>query len=93
MVRVALAVLLARAPRLWLLDEPHAGLDVDGRELVDELITEARDAGVTIIVASHDLDRLGPLAGRVVEVVGGRIDPTGLDSINATKAKGGFHVA
>jgi heme ABC exporter ATP-binding subunit CcmA len=86
--RCALAVLLARAPRLWLLDEPHAGLDVEGRDLVDELITEARAAGVTIIVASHDLDRVTPLAGRVVEVVGGRLDVGAV-----AKAEGGSHVA
>jgi heme ABC exporter ATP-binding subunit CcmA len=91
--RCALAVLLARAPRLWLLDEPHAGLDVDGRELVDELITEARDAGVTIIVASHDLDRVAPLAGRVVEVVGGRLDPVAVASTNVVKVEDGSHVA
>ena len=32
--RVALAVLVARRPELWLLDEPHAGLDQAGRELL-----------------------------------------------------------
>jgi heme ABC exporter ATP-binding subunit CcmA len=86
--RCALAVLLARAPRLWLLDEPHAGLDPDGRELVDDLITEARDAGVTIVLASHDLERIAPIADRVVEVVGGRLS-TGV----VADAEGGFHVA
>jgi heme ABC exporter ATP-binding subunit CcmA len=84
--RCALAVLLARAPRLWLLDEPHAGLDPEGRELVDDLITEARDAGVTIVLASHDLERIAPIADRVVEVVGGRLSA-------GVVAGGGFHVA
>jgi heme ABC exporter ATP-binding subunit CcmA len=86
--RCALAVLLARAPRLWLLDEPHAGLDPEGRELVDDLITEARDAGVTIVLASHDLERIAPIADRVVEVVGGRLG-TGV----VADTGGGFHVA
>ena len=86
--RCALAVLLARAPRLWLLDEPHAGLDPEGRELVDDLITEARDAGVTIVLASHDLERIAPIADRVVEVVGGR-----LSAGVVADAEGGFHVA
>lgn len=72
--RCALAILLAKAPRLWLLDEPHAGLDPDGQQLVDELITEARDAGVTVIVASHDLDRIAALSDRVADVAGGRIE-------------------
>jgi heme ABC exporter ATP-binding subunit CcmA len=86
--RCALAVLLARAPRLWLLDEPHAGLDPEGRELVDDLITEARDAGVTIVLASHDLERIAPIADRVVEVVGGRLSAGVI-----AQAEGGFHVA
>lgn len=86
--RCALAVLLAKAPRLWLLDEPHAGLDPEGRELVDDLIKEARDAGVTIVLASHDLERMAPIADRVVEVVGGR-----LSAGVAAEAEGGFHVA
>ena len=39
--RTSLAVMVARRPELWLLDEPHAGLDQDGRDLVDGLIAEA----------------------------------------------------
>ena len=71
--RCALAILLSKAPRLWLMDEPHAGLDLEGQELVDELMAEARAAGVTLIIASHDLDRLAPLADRVADVAGGRV--------------------
>ena len=36
--RTALAALVARRPELWLLDEPHAGLDADGRDLLDDLV-------------------------------------------------------
>ena len=39
--RVALAVLTARWPELWLLDEPHAGLDASARETLDQLVGEA----------------------------------------------------
>lgn len=69
--RAALAVLLNRHAELWLLDEPHAGLDVQGRDLVDRLIVAAARAGVTVLVASHDLDRSASLADRVVTVAGG----------------------
>jgi energy-coupling factor transporter ATP-binding protein EcfA2 len=58
---------------LWLLDEPHAGLDAGGRDELDATLREATSAGATIIVASHELDRAGALASRVVEVVGGQI--------------------
>ena len=69
--RTALAVLVARRPELWLLDEPHAGLDQDGRDLLDALIVDATVAGATVILASHELDRVQGLRPRVVHIAGG----------------------
>lgn len=69
--RVALAVAAARRPELWLLDEPHAGLDQDGRNIVDELIGQATDAGGTVLVASHELDRVVSVVDRHVTIAGG----------------------
>ncbi|QGG94528.1 heme ABC exporter ATP-binding protein CcmA [Actinomarinicola tropica] len=71
--RVALAVLVARRPELWLLDEPHAGLDSEGRDLIDALVVEAADAGATVLLASHELDRAVRLAPRHVTITGGTI--------------------
>ena len=51
--RVALAAVLLRRPELWLLDEPCAGLDRDGRVLVDGIIAEAAASGATVLTASH----------------------------------------
>lgn len=69
--RTSLACLLARRPELWLLDEPHAGLDADGRDLLDELIAQAAAAGATVLVASHEHDRTARLSARVVTLAGG----------------------
>ena len=69
--RTAIAVAAARRPELWLLDEPHAGLDQDGRDLVDQLITDAAAAGGAVLVASHELDRVEPVVDRRVTVAGG----------------------
>lgn len=71
--RTALACLIARRAELWLLDEPHAGLDAAGRDELDTVLRAATEAGATMIVASHESDRAGALATRVVEVVGGQI--------------------
>ena len=71
--RTALACLVARRAELWLLDEPHAGLDATGRDELDATLREATAVGATIIVASHELERAGALATRLVEVVGGQI--------------------
>src|SRR4051812_33370045 len=62
--RVAIAALLVRRPELWLLDEPHAGLDADGRDLLDGLVREAAANGATILLASHEAERAQGLAGR-----------------------------
>lgn len=71
--RVAIAVLLARRPELWLLDEPHAGLDAEGRDLLDALVVDAAGAGATVVLASHEADRADALARRVVTIAGGVI--------------------
>ena len=71
--RVAVAALLLRPADLWLLDEPHAGLDADGRERLDALVREAAHAGTTVLLASHELDRARALASRVVSIAGGQI--------------------
>jgi heme ABC exporter ATP-binding subunit CcmA len=75
--RTALACLVARRAELWLLDEPHAGLDAAGRDELDATLREAAASGATVMVASHELERAGALATRVVEVVGGQVRPAG----------------
>jgi ABC-type transport system involved in cytochrome c biogenesis ATPase subunit len=69
--RASLAALLVRDAPLWLLDEPHAGLDAPGRDLLDALVREAAADGVTVLLASHELDRATPLAHRQVVIAGG----------------------
>jgi heme ABC exporter ATP-binding subunit CcmA len=71
--RVALAALVARDPELWLLDEPHAGLDAEHRDLLDGLVRDAVGRGATVVLASHEQDRAVALAGRVVTVAGGMV--------------------
>ena len=73
--RVALAVLVARTPPLWLLDEPHAGLDAEGRDLLDGLVRKAAAGGATVLFASHEADRATALAHRVVAMAGGQLQP------------------
>jgi heme ABC exporter ATP-binding subunit CcmA len=71
--RAALAVLVARGARLWLLDEPHAGLDQEGRDLFDEILAGSRDEGRTVIFSSHEHDRAESVADRVIHLAGGRV--------------------
>jgi heme ABC exporter ATP-binding subunit CcmA len=69
--RTALACLVVRRAELWLLDEPHAGLDAAGRDDLDAIIRQAASSGATVVVASHESDRARPLASRVVDLAGG----------------------
>ncbi len=71
--RVALAVLAARWPELWLLDEPHAGLDAGARSVLNQLVGEAAASGATVLIASHEPEFTESLAGRAVTVTGGRV--------------------
>jgi heme ABC exporter ATP-binding subunit CcmA len=71
--RTALAVLVARAPELWLLDEPHAGLDAEHRTLLDDLIRAAAASGAAVLLASHEVDRASVLADRVLVMAGGQV--------------------
>jgi ABC-type multidrug transport system ATPase subunit len=71
--RASLAMLFARAPKLWLLDEPHAGLDAAGRDALDAEIRRATGEGITVLVASHELDRASALATRTITVAGGHL--------------------
>lgn len=75
--RTALASLIARRAQLWLLDEPHAGLDAEGRDELDAVLRAAAAAGATIVVASHELERAGSLATRQIEVVAGQTREVG----------------
>jgi heme ABC exporter ATP-binding subunit CcmA len=80
--RCALANLVVRRAGLWLLDEPHAGLDAAARRELDDTLLAASRSGATIMFASHDLDRLGNLAPRIVRIESGCVtsDTAGLDA-------------
>jgi heme ABC exporter ATP-binding subunit CcmA len=73
--RTALACLVARRAQLWLLDEPHAGLDVAARDEIDATLRQAAASGATVVVASHELERASALATRCVHVVAGQVQP------------------
>lgn len=73
--RCALASLIVRRAQLWLLDEPHAGLDTQGRDELDRTLRAARDAGATVIFASHEIERARSLATRSLMVTTGTVKP------------------
>jgi heme ABC exporter ATP-binding subunit CcmA len=71
--RCSLANLVVRRAELWLLDEPHAGLDTRGRDDLDAILRQAVASGATVVLASHEIERSRQLATRVVQVSGGQV--------------------
>jgi len=71
--RLGLARVLLVDADLWLLDEPYAALDEDGKRLVDVCLAEARSRGRTVILASHEQDRDHLAPDAVVELADGRL--------------------
>jgi heme ABC exporter ATP-binding subunit CcmA len=71
--RLGLAWLLLRRPQLWLLDEPYASLDDEGRTFFDALLAEVIERGATVVVSAHDPLRSAQLAPSTVTMVGGRV--------------------
>jgi heme ABC exporter ATP-binding subunit CcmA len=77
--RLALGAALVRDPELLLLDEPHAGLDSDGRAVLHEIVAAAPGEGRTVLMASHELDLARALATREVRVESGRATLPAMD--------------
>jgi heme ABC exporter ATP-binding subunit CcmA len=71
--RLGLAWLLLRRPETWLLDEPYASLDDEGRTFFDELIAEVVRGGATVVVSAHDPLRSSSLRPRTLTLAGGLV--------------------
>ncbi|MGH9184525.1 MAG: ABC transporter ATP-binding protein [Acidimicrobiales bacterium] len=71
--RLSLALALVGRPGVAFLDEPTAGVDVAGRQVVRQIVGELRDAGVAVLVTTHDLDDAERSADRLVIIDRGRV--------------------
>ena len=71
--RVLVAHALIARPRLLLMDEPLANLDLrSGQEVVDLVARVARDQGVAVLLSAHDINPLLPVMDKVVYLADGR---------------------
>jgi energy-coupling factor transport system ATP-binding protein len=74
MRRVVLAEVLAARSRAIVLDEPFAGLDLEGRADLEAVLMRVRDElGIPLVIVSHDRDLPDALLERVIELEAGRI--------------------
>ena len=60
-------------PAVMLLDEPYTGLDVNGAKMLDDLLHEWKSLGRTVIMSTHDLDRVTQHCDHVLILNNGKI--------------------
>lgn len=71
--RLALALALVGRPEVAFLDEPSAGVDPEGRQVIRQIVADLRADGVAVLLSTHDLDEAERIADRVVIVDAGRL--------------------
>ena len=72
--RVAIAGIIAMQPRVLVLDEPCAGLDPEGRELIlSQVKNYHKTTGGTVILVSHSMEDIANYADKVLVMEGGRV--------------------
>ncbi len=75
--RLSLALALSHDPRLIILDEPTAGLDVSSRTELHNMMQELKSQGTTLILATHDMAEAEKMTDRVAILLSGKIVATG----------------
>lgn len=76
--RVAIASIIAMRPKVLILDEPCAGLDPRGREMILALIREYQNkTGSTVIIVSHSMEDVAKLCSKVVVMNKGKVAMSG----------------
>lgn len=76
--RIAIASILAMSPRILVLDEPTASLDPSGKTEVFKIVRELRQKeGITIVMVSHESERIAEFSDRIVILNQGKVEMTG----------------
>lgn len=71
--RLSFARVLLQTPRIVFFDEPYGQLDPEGFRLVDQVIRELKESGATILVATHQIDRVAGYADCSITLDAGRV--------------------
>lgn len=85
--RLSLALALAGRPEILFLDEPTAGVDIDGRTTIRQLLRQLADEGCAVILATHELDEAERCADDVIVIDRGRVlrQSTLVDLLGSTR--------
>ena len=83
--RVLLAKGVVQTPKLMLVDEPSAHLDIKYKVQVMEILRDLTDKGLTVLLASHDINLMTRFCDRIMLLSKGRIIDYGLPKDVVTK--------
>ncbi len=86
--RLSLALALVGRPEVAFLDEPTAGVDVGGRQVVRRIIRELADGGTCVLLATHELEEVERVADRVLIIDRGHLLAAGTPSELAGQGAG-----
>jgi ABC-2 type transport system ATP-binding protein len=82
--RLSLAMALIGRPEVAFLDEPTAGVDVRGRQVIRSIVRDLAAGGCAVVLCTHELDEAEKLADRVVIVDRGKVVGSGtLDELRS----------
>ena len=75
--RLSLALALAADPEVIFLDEPTSGVDIDGRDIIADIIRDLAARGTTVLLASHDMAEAEKVATHAVLFNSGKVIASG----------------
>lgn len=75
--RLSLALALAADPEVIFLDEPTSGVDIDGRDIIGDIIRSLSARGTTVLLASHDMAEAEKVATHAVLFTAGKVIASG----------------
>lgn len=75
--RLSLALALAADPEVIFLDEPTSGVDIDGRDIIADIIRDLAARGTTVVLASHDMAEAEKVATHAVLFKSGQVIASG----------------
>lgn len=71
--RVSLGRVLLQNPTVVLLDEPYGALDPSGFQMVDDFVASLKQSGATVLMATHQVERVANLADMTLVLEAGRV--------------------
>lgn len=75
--RLSLALALAADPEVIFLDEPTSGVDIDGRDIIADIIRDLAARGTTVVLTSHDMAEAEKVATHAVLFKSGQVIASG----------------